>query len=1411
MSGSTASGGSKAAPPIATGAGGAVSAPCAPAAAVAPGPPAPHPPVVAAVLNPTAAVLSTAQSWFQKGLNHFTATYDYQSAIQSFTKSIFLDPTNHLSYSYRGECYLALADFASAALNYRKAVTLAPAIIALRHRLGYIQYSVGITGLNDHSNGHGSLDLLQDSVVALSEATHLHPENTLFYVCRVKGLIALKEYEQALDILNRFLPPPTSALDFLTAAGSDLFGTGLNGGGHKRRGSHSGPIDSLTAALSADQLGGSTALAAAAGVRSITDHANSAVVVVPTAAATSSGVAAPPPPPSSEPSSQSAPPLLTYLTSVLDTTPVPSAETIRNEPYAGLPIELQPFHLHSANPNLHRTALVTAQLNDPTPRKHLRIHRDVYTLVAQQQPVLATGLPQSISKLENEKRTKARLQRRKEAEQKSRGVLAQRLNSTSYVWQAEQKVRKAARAMKELERERERESKTPSTAADHKTSVPVTGAPPGPVFITAVPDTHAMAATGQSRLLVVSANANTSGSGTVPLLLPPTSPHHHNLSSVATAPVQAHPLTAASTTVSSHNSPKSLHAMNRSRTVSQTTTPRSVVSGAGSSATATTATGSSSVTPRMERTAPLPSLTKSPSAPPPATGSGAAITSLSITAPVPRAASDDTKQSVPLTPNAAPAPQTGLLPPISAAPQPLTPTAPSLSATELLGLTPPKPHPKPPVSPSADLGGFVAKTESLQSRSALRRAAPKGSVLGSSGDVTSEFDRASSALSNAAPEKPPIGGVRRNGRRPSRTKKVGTKKRAPASPTLKQNRNDPTQIPTFTASDALSIVTAPVPLPHAGAIITTGVGISPSPSQASLITVMPASAGAGGGGGGFSANPTSANQLSAIPGSPTFANAMAAQKTAAATAALSVTVPTPTATSDVKSVAATDKPTDALVAVVKLKKEDPLHALPPLSSTPQLSWIELNVQSRLLRASIWLAQGHTEKAQRDIGWASLLIQPKYSASFEAGGAAAATSPLAVANEKSPLHSQVAHYHSSLLNAANSLWTTSLVQSLSGNTQDAIISVARAMELNPTAVELYVARASLYRRRLEFDAARKDLKTALKLCARFGWLSAQSVAVPALPLPAVNSTAITVSVPTTAGGSGGAAIETKTVAPVPSLALTSATPAASQPPTHPVVADVIRQLTLLFDSMGGVYARSGGRQHVLAIGCYDRALELIPQIKSSPAGTSSGDGSTRVSEGSLAIKRGDSFKALGDLPAAVDSYERAARLHAQSTETASPTSVTASNAVSADTVTAAVVYSRLAAIHYEQARIAFNQMNYAAAITQLDVALKYAPECREYHMARSQAREFVGNVGGAYRDLEAAVELGGTASTSTAAAATASTRLHHLQSRFTGSGDRQLMVSHAQDRFAGLQKTLEPSIWGYIKDVHYNTTASANTN
>lgn len=78
-----------------------------------------------------------------KSARSLMETGDYGRAVVCYTKSLTLRPRDVTCITERAECYLRLADFHSAILNYKKACLFLPGDVTYHQRLAFIYYLYG--------------------------------------------------------------------------------------------------------------------------------------------------------------------------------------------------------------------------------------------------------------------------------------------------------------------------------------------------------------------------------------------------------------------------------------------------------------------------------------------------------------------------------------------------------------------------------------------------------------------------------------------------------------------------------------------------------------------------------------------------------------------------------------------------------------------------------------------------------------------------------------------------------------------------------------------------------------------------------------------------------------------------------------------------------------------------------------------------------------------------------------------------------------------------------------------------------------------------------------------------------------------------------------------------------------------
>lgn len=149
------------------------------------------------------AIDAKAHEWFTAGCASLDShPADLLSAISSFTRAIFLCPDAGVLWYHRGESYFRLCDFHAAMVNFRRAHALdsAPNI---RIRLSQLHFILGRLALDSGD--------IPSAVRSFTAALDLQPDNTDFWIFRIKAWIRGKSYGKALAELNEFITHPAAA------------------------------------------------------------------------------------------------------------------------------------------------------------------------------------------------------------------------------------------------------------------------------------------------------------------------------------------------------------------------------------------------------------------------------------------------------------------------------------------------------------------------------------------------------------------------------------------------------------------------------------------------------------------------------------------------------------------------------------------------------------------------------------------------------------------------------------------------------------------------------------------------------------------------------------------------------------------------------------------------------------------------------------------------------------------------------------------------------------------------------------------------------------------------------------------------------------------------------------------------
>ncbi|XP_056395808.1 tetratricopeptide repeat protein 16 isoform X2 [Hyla sarda] len=133
---------------------------------------------------------------YERGLQHL-AQKEWEKAVTAFSKAINLCPDKVELYVKRSEAFLQLGDFQSAALNLRKATSMAPPVTEHIEQLALTYYLQG-QSLFDQ-NRH--LDALE----SFTCAAELQPQNKHHHMRSICCLAALGRYAECIHLLNKLL------------------------------------------------------------------------------------------------------------------------------------------------------------------------------------------------------------------------------------------------------------------------------------------------------------------------------------------------------------------------------------------------------------------------------------------------------------------------------------------------------------------------------------------------------------------------------------------------------------------------------------------------------------------------------------------------------------------------------------------------------------------------------------------------------------------------------------------------------------------------------------------------------------------------------------------------------------------------------------------------------------------------------------------------------------------------------------------------------------------------------------------------------------------------------------------------------------------------------------------------------
>ena len=109
---------------------------------------------------------------------------EYEKAIQDYTKTIELNPSDAAAYSIRGDCYSELAQYEKAINDYSKAIELKPSDAVTYNHRGVSYFLSGNT---------------QQSIKDYTKAIELAPQLPNSYGNRATSYYFLKEYLKAIE------------------------------------------------------------------------------------------------------------------------------------------------------------------------------------------------------------------------------------------------------------------------------------------------------------------------------------------------------------------------------------------------------------------------------------------------------------------------------------------------------------------------------------------------------------------------------------------------------------------------------------------------------------------------------------------------------------------------------------------------------------------------------------------------------------------------------------------------------------------------------------------------------------------------------------------------------------------------------------------------------------------------------------------------------------------------------------------------------------------------------------------------------------------------------------------------------------------------------------------------------------
>ncbi|XP_069842355.1 tetratricopeptide repeat protein 16 isoform X2 [Dendropsophus ebraccatus] len=145
---------------------------------------------------------------YERGLQCL-AQKEWEKAVIAFSKAINLCPQKVELYVKRAEAFLQLCDFQSAALNLRKASSIAP---PLKEHIELLAHTYCLQGQSlFDQNRH--LEALE----SFTRAAELQPQNRHYHMCSISCLAGLGRHTECIHLLNKQLEEERGNLDIYVA------------------------------------------------------------------------------------------------------------------------------------------------------------------------------------------------------------------------------------------------------------------------------------------------------------------------------------------------------------------------------------------------------------------------------------------------------------------------------------------------------------------------------------------------------------------------------------------------------------------------------------------------------------------------------------------------------------------------------------------------------------------------------------------------------------------------------------------------------------------------------------------------------------------------------------------------------------------------------------------------------------------------------------------------------------------------------------------------------------------------------------------------------------------------------------------------------------------------------------------